>query len=54
MSQTREESGSLNRLLVGIIEEVLSSNLFFNAKIPFLCGMLRYRPNLSAVASKEP
>ena len=47
-------SANLTRSLVGIFEEVCSSNLLFNAKIPSLCGMLRYRLATSVVTRKEP
>ena len=45
----RTNFANLTRSLVAILEEVYSSNLFFNAKIPSLCGMLEYRPTASAV-----
>ena len=48
----RTNSANLTRSLVGIFEEVGSSNLLFNAKIPSLCGMLRYRTTTSAVTRK--
>ena len=50
----RTNFANLTRSLVAILEEVCSSNLFFNAKIPSLCGMLEYRPTASAVTRKEP
>ena len=50
----RTNSANLTGLLVGIFEEICSSNLFFNTKIPSLCGMLRYRPTTSVVTRNEP
>ena len=49
----RINSANLTKSLVGIFEEVCSSNLLFNAKILSLCGMLGYRPTTSVVTRKE-
>ena len=46
-------SVNLTRELVGIFEEVCSSNLLVNAKISSLCGILGFRPTTSAVTRKE-
>ena len=50
----RTNSANLTRSLIGIFEEVLFSNWFFNAKIPSLSGTLGYRPTASVVTRKEP
>ena len=50
----RTNSANLTRSLVGLFEEVGSSNLLFNAKVSSLCGMLEYRLTTSAVTRKEP
>ena len=40
--------------IIGIFEEVCSSNWFFNANIPsFVVCLLEYRPTTSAVTRKE-
>ena len=50
----RTNSANLTRSLVGIFEEVCSTNLLFNAKIPSLCSMVGYRPTTSALTRKKP
>ena len=50
----RTNSANLTRSLVGIFEEVCSSNLFFKAKILSLCDMLGYRSTTFAVTRKKP
>ena len=50
----RANSANLTRSLVGILEEVYSSNLFFNAETHSFCGMLGYRSTTSAVTRKDP
>ena len=49
----RKNSSNLTRSLVGMFEEVRSSNLLFDARIPSLCGILGYRPTTSAVTRKK-